>query len=232
MTLAQVAAETPEQRRRRASTILRRLRSRYDAVCGLRHDNPFQLLVATILSAQCTDEQVNKVTPELFARYPEPAAFAAASQEELEQAIRRIGLFRNKARSIRGAAALLLERFGGEVPRTMDELLELPGVARKTANVVLGTAFGIASGVVVDTHIQRLAWRLGLSDEAERPERIERELMAVLPRARWIEAGHTIIWHGRKCCTARRPDCAHCLVADLCPRRGVADNRDEPAVPS
>lgn len=216
-----VAAETPDERRRRATTILRRLRTRYDPVCALVHDNPLQLLIATILSAQATDEQVNKVTPALFRKYPRAEDFAAASQSEMEQDIGSIGLFRNKAKSIRACCGLLVERHGGEVPETMPELVQLPGVARKTANVVLGTALGKATGVVVDTHVQRLSYRLGLTGEQQNTDRIERDLMAVFPRSRWIEAGHNLIWHGRKCCRARKPSCDECVCADLCPRLGV-----------
>lgn len=221
VTVETVAEETTAARRRRASTILRRLRTLYEPRCALLHANPLQLLVATILSAQTTDEQVNKVTPELFARYPDAAAFAAASQEELEQAIAAIGLFRNKAKSIRGACAMLVEQFGGEVPDRMAELTKLPGVARKTANVVLGTAFGRAEGVVVDTHVQRLAWRLGLTGEEVNTTKIERDLMAAYPKPNWIDLGHLLVWHGRKCCTARKPQCSTCAVAELCPRQGV-----------
>ncbi len=221
VTADTVADETTEARRRRASTILRRLRTLYEPRCALLHANPLQLLVATILSAQTTDEQVNKVTPELFARYPDAAAFAAASQEELEQAIAAIGLFRNKAKSIRGACAMLVEQFGGDVPERMADLVKLPGVARKTANVVLGTAFGRAEGVVVDTHVQRLAWRLGLTAEEVNTAKIERDLMAAYPPSNWIDLGHLLVWHGRKCCTARKPQCSTCHVAELCPRQGV-----------
>ncbi|MCC7490972.1 MAG: endonuclease III [Fimbriimonadaceae bacterium] len=221
-TAAALAAESLPERQRRASTVLRRLRTLYEPRCALLHDDPLQLLVATILSAQTTDEQVNKVTPALFARYPTAAAFAAAGQDELETAIGSIGLFRNKAKSIRGACQLLCEEYGGVVPATMPDLLRLPGVARKTANVVLGTAFGKAVGVVVDTHVQRLSNRLGLTAESDNTNRIEQDLMTVLPRSRWIEAAHNLIWHGRKCCRAQRPNCAGCLVADLCPQVGVS----------
>jgi endonuclease-3 len=215
-----VAAETPEERRQRASTILRRLRSQYNAECALVHESPLQLLIATILSAQCTDEAVNRVTPSLFARYPDAVAFADADQEDLEGSINSLGLFRNKAKSLRACCRLLVDEHGGEVPQTMAELVTLPGVARKTANVVLGTAFGKAEGVVVDTHVQRLSQRMGLTEQAD-PVKIERDLMAVLPRNRWVEGGHNLVWHGRKCCTARKPDCGACVVADLCPRIGV-----------
>lgn len=185
------------------------------ATCALRHENPFQLLVATILSAQCTDERVNKVTPELFRRYPLPQDFATLKQEVLQQDIRSTGFFRNKARSIIGAATMLVGDFGAQVPRTMDELLKLPGVARKTANVVLGTAFGIPAGVVVDTHVSRIAGRLKLSKEKS-PEKIEQDLMKIVPQDRWISFAHQLIWFGRKVCQARKPFCADCPIEALC----------------
>lgn len=221
MSDEELSQETDDERRRRGSTILRRLRTRYEPVCALIHDNPLQLLIATILSAQSTDEQVNKITPALFDKYRDAEAFAAASQAELERDIGSIGLFRNKAKSIRGCATKLVEEHGGEVPARMADLVELPGVARKTANVVLGTAFGKATGVVVDTHVQRVTFRLGLTFEEKNTNRIEKDLMEVFPRPRWVEAGHNIIWHGRKCCIARKPRCSECVVLDLCPRRGV-----------
>ena len=183
--------------------------------CALRHDDPFQLLVATILSAQCTDERVNMVTPELFRKYPAPQDFAALKQEVLEQDIRSTGFFRNKSKSIIGAATMLVRDFGAQVPRTMDELLKLPGVARKTANVVLGTAFGIPAGVVVDTHVSRIAGRLKLSKE-KTPEKIELDLMKVVPQDRWISFAHQIIWFGRKVCQARKPLCADCPLVEIC----------------
>lgn len=185
------------------------------ATCALRHDDPFQLLVATILSAQCTDERVNMVTPELFRKYPSPQDFVALKQEVLEQDIRSTGFFRNKSKSIIGAATMLVRDFGAQVPRTMDELLKLPGVARKTANVVLGTAFGIPAGVVVDTHVSRIAGRLKLSEEKS-PEKIELNLMKVVPQDRWISFAHQIIWFGRKVCQARKPFCAECPIEALC----------------
>jgi endonuclease III len=185
------------------------------AKCALHHDNAFQLLVATILSAQCTDERVNKVTPELFRRYPTPRDFAAVRQEVLENEIRSTGFFRNKAKSIIGTAQKLVADFKGEVPRTMEELLTLPGVARKTANVVLGTAYGIPSGVVVDTHVFRIAHRLKLSSE-KTPEKVEQDLMKIVPRDRWISFGHQMIWFGRKICQARKPLCASCPIESLC----------------
>lgn len=183
--------------------------------CALRHENPFQLLVATILSAQCTDERVNKVTPELFRKYPSPRDFAALLQEVLEQDIRSTGFFRNKSKSIIGAATMLVRDFGAQVPPTMEELLKLPGVARKTANVVLGTAFGIPAGVVVDTHVSRIAGRLKLSKE-KTPEKIELDLMRVVPQDRWISFAHQLILFGRKLCQARKPLCPDCPLENIC----------------
>jgi len=185
------------------------------AECALHHDNAFQLLVATILSAQCTDERVNMVTPGLFAKYPTPQDFAALHPEVLQEDIRSTGFFRNKAKSIVGAAKKLVTDFKGEVPPSMEELLTLPGVARKTANVVLGTAYGIASGLVVDTHVSRIVGRLKLSKE-KTPERIEQGLMKIVPRERWISFSHQVIWFGRKICQARRPLCASCPMETLC----------------
>ncbi len=185
------------------------------AECALRHENPFQLLVATILSAQCTDVRVNQVTPELFRNHPTPQDFAALRQPVLEREIRSTGFFRNKSRNIIGAAKRLVEDFGGQVPQTMEELLTLPGVARKTANVVLGTAFGIASGVVVDTHVFRIAHRLKLSKE-KTPEKVEQDLMKRVPQDRWIAFGHQVIWFGRKICQARKPLCADCPLESVC----------------
>ncbi len=185
------------------------------AQCALRHDNPFQLLVATILSAQCTDERVNKVTPGLFAKYPTPQDFAALRPEVLEPDIRSTGFFRNKAKSLVGSAKKIVEDFGGKVPETMADLLPLPGVARKTANVVLGTAYGIPSGVVVDTHVFRIAHRLKLS-RANTPEKVEQDLMRIVPQERWISFAHQMIWFGRKICQARKPLCASCPVEAIC----------------
>jgi len=182
---------------------------------------PVQLLVATILSAQCTDERVNQVTPALFARFPDAAALAEAPIEELERLVHTTGFFRNKAKAIQGAAKLLVERHGGEVPRSMEAMLELPGVARKTANVVLGTAYGLTTGIVVDTHVKRLATRLGLTTE-EDPEKIERDLMALVAKERWIALAHELILHGRAICHARRPACPGCLLAPHCPSAGKA----------
>ena len=185
------------------------------AVCALKHENAWQLLVATILSAQCTDERVNKVTPELFQKYPTPQDFAALAQPVLEGEIRSTGFFRNKAKSIIGTAQKLVQDFGGVVPRTMEQLLTLPGVARKTANVVLGTAYGIPSGVVVDTHVFRIARRLKLSKQ-KTPEKVEQDLMKLVPQDRWIAFGHQMIWFGRKICVARKPLCADCPLAATC----------------
>lgn len=183
--------------------------------CALTHQNPFQLLVATILSAQCTDERVNKVTPGLFAKFPTPQDLAAVRQEALENEIRSTGFFRNKAKSIIGAARKIVADFGGQVPRTMDELLTLPGVARKTANVVLGTAYGLPTGVVVDTHVFRIAHRLKLSRE-KTPEKVEQDLMKLVPEERWISFGHQVIWFGRKVCSARKPLCPECPLESTC----------------
>jgi endonuclease-3 len=185
------------------------------AQCALEHENAFQLLVATILSAQCTDVRVNKVTPDLFRKYPTPRDYVALPQAELENAIRSTGFFRNKAKSIIGAATRIARDFGGKVPQTMDELLTLPGVARKTANVVLGTGFGIASGVVVDTHVFRIAHRLKLTRQ-KTPEKVEQDLMKLVPKERWISFSHQLIWFGRKICVARKPLCAECPLTDLC----------------
>jgi len=202
---------------KRLGALLRGLKTLYpDVTCGLDHRNDYELLVATILSAQCTDARVNLVTPALFARYPDPKALAKADPEELERLIHSTGFFRNKARSLLGAAQRLMEHYGGQLPRDLAELITLPGVARKTANVVLGTAHGIASGIVVDTHVKRLTGRLGLSTEAT-PEKIEQDLMASLPDSEWIDFSHRLIWHGRQVCNARKPKCKECLLAPQCP---------------
>jgi endonuclease-3 len=207
------AAGTSPQR---VSAILQNLNEAYPKVtCALVHENPFQLLIATILSAQCTDEVVNQVTKTLFVKYRTPKDFAYANPAELEQEIRPTGFFRNKTKSIVGAGKKIVEEFGGEVPRTMDELLTLPGVARKTANVVLGTAFGIAVGVIVDTHVTRLSSRLDLSRNSD-PKKIELDLMQIIPQDRWVLFSHQLIWHGRKVCQARKPKCAECNLETLC----------------
>ena len=213
----------------RAAALLGGLGTLYpDATCELDHQSPYQLLVATILSAQCTDARVNQVTPEVFRRWPTPRALAAATQSEVEKVIKSTGFFRNKAKSLRGMARVLVEKYGGQVPRTMDEMLELPGVARKTANVVLGTAYGLATGVVVDTHVQRLSRRLGLTRE-EDPKKIERDLMAFLPEEEWVGFAHRLIWHGRRVCAARKPRCAECPLP--CAARLEAGPGDFAAVP-
>jgi len=201
---------------KRVAAILQKLDEAYPAAtCELRHDNAFQLLISTILSAQCTDVRVNEVTRELFKKYKTPQDFAVASPAELEQEIRPTGFFRNKTKSIMGASKAIVEEHGGEVPRTMEEMLQLPGVARKTANVVLGTAFGIASGVVVDTHVQRLSNRLDLTRN-EDPKKIEQDLMAVIPKDKWIIFSHQLIWHGRRVCVARKPRCVDCNLEQIC----------------
>jgi endonuclease-3 len=201
----------------RVGAILRELDKLYaEADCELIRNNPFQLLCATILSAQCTDERVNKVTPTLFAHYPTAAAMAQASQERLESIIRSTGFFRNKAKNLIGAARVIENQWGGSVPRTMTTLLALPGVARKTANVVLGTGFGVAEGVVVDTHVMRLSQRLGLT-RGSSPTQIERDLVEIIPRQRWILLSHQLIWHGRRICLARKPKCDICPIATNCP---------------
>jgi endonuclease-3 len=188
----------------------------------LRHDNAFQLLIATILSAQCTDERVNQVTSGLFERYPTARAIADLPLETLEREIKSTGFFRNKARNIKACCQQLVEQYDGDVPQAMDELVKLPGVGRKTANVVLGTAFGIAVGVVVDTHVTRISRRLGLTRNAT-AEKIEQDLMKVLPRSEWIDFSHRVIHHGRKTCKAARPRCDDCCLLELCPRIGVAN---------
>jgi endonuclease-3 len=188
------------------------------AQCALHYKNAFQLLVATILSAQCTDERVNKVTPGLFQKYPTPQDFAALSQPVLEEEIRSTGFFHNKAKNIIGMAKKLVTDYGGQVPRTMEEMLTLPGVARKTANVVLGTAYGIPTGIVVDTHVFRVARRLKLSNQ-KTPEKVEQDLLTLVPRERWISFGHQMIWFGRKICQARKPLCADCPLESICDAR-------------
>ena len=205
-----------EDRKRRLSTILRRLNRDYPNVeCALHHRSPWDLLVATILSAQCTDVRVNQVTPGLFAKYPTITDMASVRQEVLERDIRSTGFFRNKARSLIGSAQKISSEFAGKVPETMEEILTLPGVARKTANVVLGTWFGKATGVVVDTHVQRIARRLDLTKEKD-PAKIERDLMETIPQRRWILFSHQIIHHGRRVCQARKPRCGECSLESLC----------------
>jgi endonuclease-3 len=209
--------ESLAAKKERTSTILEGLKSTYpDAHCELDHSNPFELLIATILSAQCTDKQVNIVTQPLFQKYRSAADFANAPVEEIENDIRRIGLFRSKAKNIRACCQILVDRYRGEVPGTMDKLVALNGVGRKTANVVLGNAFHINIGVVVDTHVARLAQRLGLTKETT-PEKIESALMKLVPQNDWAMLSHWLIWHGRRRCSARKPDCAHCEIRDFCP---------------
>ncbi len=206
---------------RRVFEIIRLLEQEYgEAECALHREDAYQLLVATILSAQCTDARVNMVTPALFRRFPDPYALAQAELDELQELIRSTGFFRNKARSLQGSARRLVDEFDGEVPSNMPDLLKLPGVARKTANVVLGTAYGIASGVVVDTHVGRLSRRLGLTHE-KTPEKVEKDLMGMIPREEWINFAHRLIHHGRRVCQSRSPRCGECAFADLCPKVGV-----------
>jgi endonuclease III len=214
--------ENLQARIARTGRIIARLKRAYpDAHCELNHSSPLELLVATILSAQCTDKQVNIVTEDLFKKYRRAADYANAPQAQLEGDVRRIGFFRNKAKNIRACCQKLLERHGGEVPRTMGELTALDGVGRKTANVVLGNAFGIGVGVVVDTHVARLSQRLGLT-RATTPEKIELDLMKLVPPPEWTLFSHWLIWHGRRRCAARKPDCAGCEIALLCPSAGKA----------
>ncbi len=209
-------------KKKRTDEIIKRLKKEYpDAHCALNHTNAFELLVATILSAQCTDDRVNIVTETLFRKYRVPQDFLDVSQEELAHDLKSINFFNNKTKSIQGASAKIVENFSGEVPRTMDELLTLNGVARKTANVVLGNAFGIASGVVVDTHVSRLSQRLGLTEE-KTPEKIEKDLSELVPQKHWVMFPHWLITHGRKICNARKPKCAECFLEDVCPKIGLS----------
>jgi endonuclease-3 len=201
---------------RRVAAILAKLDEAYpNATCELKHENPFQLVISTILSAQCTDVRVNQVTAKLYKKYPDAKAFAYANPAELEQEIRPTGFFRNKTKSVMGASKAIVEKFAGEVPHTMEEMLTLPGVARKTANVVLGTAYGIPSGVVVDTHVLRLTRRLELTKHTE-PKKVEQDLMKILPQDKWIQFSHQLIWHGRRVCVARSPRCIDCNLEPLC----------------
>lgn len=207
---------TAEQKKR-TQQIIRLLKRAYpDAKCSLNHSNAFELLIATILSAQCTDERVNIVTADLFRKYRRPEDYLSVSEKELQKDIRTTGFFRNKTKSIQGTAKVLTEQYGGKVPHSMDELLQLPGVARKTANVVLGNAFGVKSGIVVDTHVTRLSHRLGLTEQ-KTAERIERDLVELVPKKDWVIFSHLLIYHGRKVCKARNPACAECVVEKLCP---------------
>lgn len=215
--------ETAEAKAARTKKILVALHKAYPtAHCELNFSNPLELLIATILSAQCTDKRVNLVTAALFQKYRSAADFANAALNDLEQAVKTTGFFRNKAKNIKACCAALVENHGGEVPRTMEELTHLGGVGRKTANVVLGNAFDINIGVVVDTHVTRLANRLGLTKQTN-AEKIEQELMPLMPQAEWTVFSHLLIWHGRRRCAARRPDCSHCEIFKLCPRVGVPE---------
>ena len=212
-----MARESKANRKKRTEEIIRRLRIEHpDAHCALDHRNAYELLVATILSAQCTDERVNQVTPALFAKHPDARSLAAEEQETLELLIKPTGFFRNKAKSLLGMARAVVERHGGEVPKTMEELHDLPGVGRKTANVVLGNAFGIDEGIVVDTHVRRVSQRLGLTKQDD-PEKIEQELMELVPREDWTDFSHLLIFHGRRICEARKPKHDQCALCELCP---------------
>ena len=205
----------------RAQTIVRRLAREYpDATCALNFRNPLELLVATVLSAQCTDQRVNMVTGELFQKYRSTADYASVDQKELETDVRSTGFYRNKAKHIRECCRVLLEKHGGQVPDRMEDLVELSGIGRKTANVILGTAMGLATGVVVDTHVQRLARRMGLTRHHD-PEKIEQVLMTLVPQEEWINWGHRMIQHGRRVCSARKPNCESCCLSDVCPKIGV-----------
>ena len=207
--------------KRHAAKVVKALRREYpDATCSLRFHNPLELLVATILSAQCTDERVNRVTKDLFRKYRSAADYARAPREEFERDIQSTGFFRNKAKSIIATSQAIEERFGGEVPKDLEALVELPGIGRKTANVVLGTAFGVALGVVVDTHVTRVSRRLGLTAEKD-PAKIERDLMDLVPKSEWVAFSHRVILHGRRLCAARKPKCDECPLRPFCPRIGV-----------
>lgn len=213
--------ETAEAKTARTKKIIAGLQRTYpDAHCELHFNNPLELLVATILSAQCTDKRVNLVTADLFKKYRTATDYANAPLADLEEVIKTTGFFRNKAKNIRACCAALVTKHGGEVPRTMEELHALDGVGRKTANVVLGNAFGINVGIVVDTHVTRLSHRLGLTAHPD-AVKIEQELLPLVPQSQWTLFSHWLIWHGRRRCDARKPDCTHCEIADLCPRRGV-----------
>ena len=213
-------------KKKRAAEIIKRLKKAYpDAHCALNHSSAFELMIATILSAQCTDERVNIVTADLFRKYHGPLDYLNVSPEELEKDIHSTGFFRNKSKNIQAACKRLIEVYGGQVPQKMDEMLTLGGVARKTANVVLGNAFGIASGVVVDTHVGRLSQRLGLTAN-ENPEKIERDLMELVPKRYWIMFPHWMIFHGRQVCIARKPKCEVCVLADICPSRPLFESVD------
>jgi endonuclease-3 len=230
-TAAAAASQKPQRTAKKAAvlpalvtTTYAKLRERHaDAHCELDHESPFQLILATVLSAQSTDVMVNKITPELFERWPTPKALANAEPTEVERVLSKIGMFRQKTKNVIGLSKRLLEEHQGEVPRTLDELVKLPGVGRKTANVVLGVAFGTPEGVVVDTHVQRISQRLGWTKHSE-PQDIERDLMALFPRSDWDMLSHTLIFHGRRVCAARKPACAACPVTAECPSAFAAEN--------
>jgi endonuclease-3 len=220
------SSKTRDEKRERVKRILCGLQSAYpEALCALNHETPFQLLVATILSAQCTDERVNMVTPSLFKKYPTPQALAMARQDELEDVIRSTGFYRNKARNLIGMAQAVVENHDGELPQSLEELVRLPGVGRKTANVLLGTAYGIPSGVVVDTHVSRITQLLGLT-KGNSAEQIERDLMELIPQDEWIHFSHRLIHHGRRICIARRPKCSECPLRVDCSRVGLPNLPD------
>jgi endonuclease-3 len=233
MAIASKRTSTPAQRaaprapaalsekKAQAARVVRRLKADYPAAtCALENETPFELLVATILSAQCTDERVNMVTPELFRRWPTAAEMARAPIKQLEKAIQSTGFFRNKAKNIKAASQAIMERHDGQVPRDMEAMVALPGVGRKTANVVLGTAFGMATGIVVDTHVTRLSRRLGLTRHTD-PAKIEQDLIEIVPKGEWIDFAHRMIHHGRQICTARKPKCPLCSMNSFCPKIGV-----------
>jgi endonuclease-3 len=228
---AWVDKETPEEKRKRARTVLNRLAKLYpDVRTALDYTSPFELIISTVLSAQSTDKMVNIITKELFKKYKTPQDYLKAAPGELEQDIKQSGFFNQKAKSIRGLCQKLVEDFHGEVPDTMEELITLPGVARKTANVVLGNAFGKNEGIAVDTHVHRLSWRLGFSDQDD-PNKVEKELMGLFPRARWFGLSHLLIDHGRAICDARKPKCIECVVNDLCPASRAPTVRKVRATP-
>ena len=217
---------TPADEQRRVLRIIRSLGKAYPvALCALNHTSPFQLLVATILSAQCTDERVNMVTPALFARYPTAQDLSQAKQAELEEIVRSTGFYRNKAKNLIGMATAVTEQYGGTLPQSLPELVALPGVGRKTANVLLGTAFGIPSGIVVDTHVARISYLLGLTSRKS-AEQIEQDLMQWIPEKEWINFSHRLIHHGRRICIARRPKCRECPLLQYCPRVGLPELTD------
>ncbi len=229
--MADMKSQPGASERKRAKELIALLRAEYpDARCSLNFATPLELLVATILSAQCTDERVNQVTVQLFRKYRSAQDYAMANPDDLEQDIKQTGFYRNKAKHVRAACAMLVERFGGDVPRTIEELTALPGVARKTANVVLGNAYGVVDGVVVDTHVGRLARRLGLSS-SEDPTIVEQDLMALYDRDDWLDLSHLLIYHGRAVCQARKPLCEQCVLLPLCPTgRGQASELAQPAM--